>query len=123
MCVEWEKETYSKLANLGIINAQNLIIFGGTETKSRNQVNDEKNDAAAEKGVFKTRDGVSKLVSELDVVMVNPATTNFGRAIEVGYIVTVENRLVVFVSNTDKVNGYYAAKSPVRRFPTIPPIP
>lgn len=95
MCVWWGKGTYSKLANLGIINSHYLIIFGSTETKPRNQFNDEKNDTAAEKGVCQTGDRISKLISELDEVMVNPATTNFGRAIEVGYIITVENRLVV----------------------------
>ena len=91
VCVWKGERTYSKLANFGIINTHNLIIFGSTETKSRNQINDEKNDTAAEKGVCKTGDRISKLVSELDVVVVNPATTNFGRAIEVGYVVTVEN--------------------------------
>lgn len=68
--------TYCKLANLGIINTHDFIIFGSTESESRNQVDDEKNDTAAEKRVCETRYRISKLVSELNVIVVYPATIN-----------------------------------------------
>lgn len=52
------KRTYSELANLGIINAHNLILFGTAQAQTRDEVHDEQDDAATTEGVGKTSDGV-----------------------------------------------------------------
>lgn len=34
-------DAYSKLANLGVVNAHNLIFLGGTKTETGDQVHEE----------------------------------------------------------------------------------
>ena len=48
----------SKLANLSIVNAHNLILLGGTQAETGDQVEDEQDDAGAEERVGKARDRV-----------------------------------------------------------------
>lgn len=83
--------TYGKLANLGIINTQDLILLGSTQAKTRNKVHDEQDNAGTDKGVRKSSDRVSQLVTELNVVVVDPATGDLGDSIEVRNIVTKSN--------------------------------
>ena len=79
----------SKLANLSIVNAHDLILLGSTQAETGDQVEDEQDDAGAEERVGKARDRVSQLVTQLDIVVVDPATVNFGRAIQVRNVVAV----------------------------------
>lgn len=80
--------TYGKLANLGIINTQNLILFGSTQAQTGNEVHDEQDNAGTDKGVGKSSDGVGKLVTELNVVVVDPATGDHGNTVKVRDVVT-----------------------------------
>lgn len=83
----WGK-TYGKLANLGIINTQDLILLGSTQAQTRNEVHNEEDDASNDKGVSKSSDGISKLVTKLNVIVVDPATGNLGDTVEVRNVVT-----------------------------------
>lgn len=62
------------------------------------------------------------MVAELDVVVVEPAAGDGGCAIQVGNVVAV---IVLLVTDLVKREGggAYAANKPVRRLPTIPPMP
>lgn len=55
--------TYSKLANFGVVNAHDLVFFGGTQAEARNQVDDEEDNAASEERVCHSGDGVGELIS------------------------------------------------------------
>lgn len=83
-----ENKTYSKFSNLGIVNAHNLILLGGPETQTRNEVDGQKNEARAQERVGKTANGVSQLVRKLNVVAVEPTTRDNSGTVEMGDIVT-----------------------------------
>ena len=55
--------TYGKLANLGVVNAHDLVFFGGTQAETRDHVDDKEENAASEERVCHSGDGVGKLVS------------------------------------------------------------
>ena len=78
-----------KLAQLMVVDAEYLCLFGGTQAEARDQVHDEENDAGAEEGVGEAGDGIRELIAELDVVPVEPATGDNGHAVEVGDVVTL----------------------------------
>lgn len=80
----------SKLSNFGVVNAHNLILFGGSKAETGNEIEDKENEAGAEERVGKTTDGVSQLVGKLDVVFVEPSSGNDGGAIKMSNVVTVE---------------------------------
>lgn len=80
--------TYSKFANFGVIDTKDFIFFRDTQAKAGDHVNDKEDDAAAEEGVGHAGDGIGKLVAELDVIVVDPAAVDLGRAVQVGNVVT-----------------------------------
>jgi hypothetical protein len=79
-----------ELANLGIVDTQDLSLFGGTQGQAGNEVHDEEDEAGSDKGVCGTRDGIGQLVSELDPVVVEPATGDDSVAIEMRYVIRSE---------------------------------
>jgi hypothetical protein len=81
--------TYSKLANLGIIDTHDLIFLGSAKAEAGNEVHDEKDNAGSKEGISHSGDRVSKLVSQLDIVLVDPATINLGDTIKVRNVVSV----------------------------------
>lgn len=81
----------SKLSNLSIVNAHDLILFGGSKAETGNEVEDKENEAGAEERVGKTTDGVGQLVSKLDVVLVEPASGNDGSTVKMSNVVTVKD--------------------------------
>ena len=85
--------THSKLANLGVIDTHNLILFGSTKTKTGDEVHEEQNDTCSEEGIDKSSDRVGKLISKLDVVLVDPTTVDLGGTVKVGYVITANPRL------------------------------
>lgn len=70
-----------ELANLSIVDTQDLSFLGGAEGQAGDQVHDEEDEASSTEGVGTSGDGVSELVAELDPVMVEPAAWNLGEAI------------------------------------------
>lgn len=78
-----------KLAQLGIIHAVVLILLGCAQRQPWDEVHQEKDEARAAEGVGETCDRVGKLVCELDVVPVEPATWDDGGAVEGCYVITV----------------------------------
>jgi hypothetical protein len=79
---------YSELPNLGIIHAQNLGLLACTQMATGNKVDEEEDQARSEEGVSETRRRVSKLVTHLNPVLVEPTTGNYGGSIKMRYIVT-----------------------------------
>lgn len=84
----WEG-TYGKFTNFSVIDTEDLFLFGDTQVKTRDQVDDEEDDAATEERVGHAGDGVGQLVAKLDVVVVDPASVDDRRTIQVGDVVTI----------------------------------
>lgn len=69
-----KEDTYSKLANLYVINAKGFLFFGGTQAKYRNvsaeEVEGTKNQTGAEERVCAAAERICKLVTKLNPVLV-----------------------------------------------------
>ena len=79
-----------KLANLGIVDTQDLSLLGSSEGKTRDQVHDEEDDAGSPERVDTAGDGIGELVSELDPVAVEPSSRDDGETIQVCYVISGE---------------------------------
>jgi hypothetical protein len=79
-----------ELANLSIIDTEDLSLLRGTEGEARDEVHDEEDEAGTDKGVCATGDGIGQLVTKLDPVVVDPSTGDDGEAIEMCYVVSSE---------------------------------
>jgi hypothetical protein len=77
-----------ELAELGIVQAGGLVVLGGAEGETWDQVHEEQDQASTDEGVGETRNGIGELVSELDVVLVEPSTGNNAETIEMCYVIT-----------------------------------
>lgn len=91
MVYEGQQGTYGKFANLSIIDAHDLVVFRSTETQTRDEVQNKQNHTAQDERIGESRDGVGKLVSQLNIVVVEPATGNLGGAIEMRDVVALTN--------------------------------
>lgn len=80
----------SKLTDLGVVDTEDFSFFRSAEGKTRNEVHDEKDDACSSERINTTGDGISKLVTKLDPVLVEPSTWNLGETIKMGYVVSSE---------------------------------
>lgn len=80
--------TYGELSNLGIVHTKNLSLLTGTETETRDEIHDEENYAGSSKGIGKSSDGVGQLVSQLNIVVIEPTSCDDSVAIEVRYVIT-----------------------------------
>lgn len=79
-----------ELANLGVVDAENLGFFGSAQMHARDHVEDEQDERRADEGVGAPREGVGQLVAELDPVVVEPATFDDLHVIQVGNVVGSE---------------------------------
>ena len=79
-----------ELADLRVVDAQDLGLLGGAQGEAGDQVHEEEDQAGAAEGVDAAGDGVRELVAELDPVVVEPAAGDLGEAVEVGYVVRGE---------------------------------
>ena len=112
--------TYRELADFRIVHTEDLGLFAGTKTKTGNQIHQEQDDARSAKGVGKARGGVGKLIGQLDVVAIEPSTMNCGEPVEMRDVITTAASAQK--SPRAKRQGTHAAKKPVKRLPTSPPM-
>src|SRR4051812_45044869 len=81
-----------ELANLYVVNAENLLLLAGAEfedgKKSAQAVKSGEDEAGADKGVEAASEGVGELVPHLLPVVVEPAAGDDGVSIEMRYVVT-----------------------------------
>lgn len=86
--------TYSKLANLNVINTERLLLLGGTQAQCGDEFADEveraEDQTCAEEGVCAAGEGVSELVAELDPVVVQPAAIDDGVSVQMRNVVSGE---------------------------------
>lgn len=79
-----------KLANLGVVNAQNLRLLAGAEGQAWDEVHDEEDETGSKEGVRGSGDGVSQLVAQLDVVLVQETSFDLGEPIQMRYVIRGE---------------------------------
>ena len=79
-----------KLANLGVVDAQNFGFLGRAEREAGDQVHDEEDETGSAERIRHSADGIGKLVTELHPVVVEPAAVYFGEAIEMRYVICGE---------------------------------
>ena len=79
-----------ELADLSIVDTEDLSFFAGTEREAWDQVHDEENDTGSAERVDASGDGVRQLVAELDPVVIEPSSRDFGETIEMRYVVCGE---------------------------------
>lgn len=79
-----------ELANLGVVDTQDLGFLGGAQMHAWDQVEDEKDERRADEGVGSPGKGVSELVAELDPVVVEPATLDDLDVVQMGDVVSGE---------------------------------
>lgn len=81
-----------KLANLDIVDSENLLLLGGAEPEGRDpgaqEAKSTQDDAGTAERVGAASDRVGDLVAKLDPVVVKPATVNLSGAVEVSNVVT-----------------------------------
>jgi len=70
-----------ELADLGVVETQDLVLFGGAQLQAGDAVHDEEDEAGADEGVDEGGEGEGELVGELDVVVVEPAAGDDGVAV------------------------------------------
>lgn len=111
-----------KLADFGVVHAEDLCFFGSAETEARDEVHDEEDQARAAEAVGEAGEGVGQLVGELHPVRVEPAAGDFGEAIQMSNVLAGGNVSREISRLRYMRDGAYAAKIPVRRLPTKPPM-
>ena len=79
-----------ELADLSIVDTEDLSLFAGTEREAWDQVHDEQDDTGSTERVDASGDGIRQLVAELDPVVVEPSSWDFGEAIKMRYVVCGE---------------------------------
>lgn len=79
-----------ELANLRIVDTEDLGLLGSAQREAGDQVHDEEDQAGAAERVDTAADGIRELVAELDPVAVEPATGDDAEAVEMCYVVCGE---------------------------------
>lgn len=77
-----------ELSELTIVETKLLLLGRYTQAEARDEVHEEEDETRHEEGIREARNAVSNLVSELDVVAVEPATGDHAEAVEVRDVVT-----------------------------------
>lgn len=77
----------TKLADLSVINPQNLRLLSRAEMQPRRQVEDEQYQGRHEERVHPAGNGIGQLVAQLDPVVVDPASGDDGHAVKVRDVV------------------------------------
>lgn len=80
-----------KLSELTIIETHFLLLSSHAQAEAGYKVHEEQNDAGQNKGIGETGNTVGQLVSELNVVLVEPAAIDLAETIEVRDVVTRAN--------------------------------
>jgi hypothetical protein len=78
-----------ELAELGVIKTNVLVLGRSPERQPRDEVHQEQDDTGHDERVRETGDAVGQLVTELDPVVVQPASGDRGGTVKVGNVVTV----------------------------------
>ena len=73
---------------------RSFSVLRGAQGKTWHKIHQEEDDAGPEEAVGEPGDGVRELISELDVMPVEPAAGDLGEAVEVGDVITVAVRSV-----------------------------
>lgn len=81
---------HTKLANLGVVNAQDFGFFTRTQVETRDQVHDEQDDTCPDEGVRSSGERIRKLVPDLDPVLVDPSSVNLSDPVQSRNIVRCE---------------------------------
>lgn len=83
--------TYGKLANLHVVETKHFVLVANAELEDGNELADEvegaEDEACADETVGTSRNRVGKLVAELNVVLVEPATRDDSIAVKMSYVV------------------------------------
>ncbi len=79
-----------ELANLCVVDTEDFGFLAGAKREAWDEVHDEEDEAGSTKGVETAGGRVSKLVTELDPVVVEPASRDLGEAIKMCYVVGSE---------------------------------
>lgn len=79
-----------KLADLSVVDAQDLGLLGGAQAQARDEVHDAQDDTGAHEGVEPAAEGVGQLVAHLDPVAVEPAAADHLNVVEMGDVVGCE---------------------------------
>lgn len=78
-----------EFAKLRVVDTDDFGLLRRAEGKTGDEVHDEKDDAGAEEAVGEPRDTVCELISELDVMSIQPAATDRGETVEMSNVVAV----------------------------------
>lgn len=73
-----------ELAHPKVVHTDDLGFFGGAEAEEGNEVEDPEDDGGHDERVSKAGGGVGELISELDVVVIEPASRNDSEAVKGG---------------------------------------
>jgi hypothetical protein len=76
-----------KLADLSVVDAENLSLLGRAKGKTRDHIHDKEDETCANEGIGATSERVSQLVRELHPVVIEPTTLDAGNAVETGDVV------------------------------------
>jgi len=79
-----------ELADLGVVDAEDLGLLASAEPQAGDEVHDEEDDRGADEAVEAAREGVGQLVADLDPVVVDPAAGDDLDVVQVGNIVGSE---------------------------------
>lgn len=95
-----------ELANLGVVDAEDLGLLGRAQRQAGNHVHDEEDEAGADKRVAAARERVGQLDGQLHPVVVEPAALDGRHAVERGDVVCgEEGRQDVADEAADAVHG------------------
>jgi hypothetical protein len=95
-----------KLANLGVVDAEDFGLLCDAETKAGDHVHQKEDQASADEGVGAAGERVGQLVGELDPVVVDPAALNDGSVVEMGDVISgKEGGADVADEAADAMNG------------------
>lgn len=86
-------ETYSKLANFHVVDAEHLLFLAGTQFQGwyipADEVEHGEDDASSSKRVSTAGERVGELVAELDPVVIEPAAIDRVEAVEMRNVITM----------------------------------
>ena len=85
------RASLTELAQLAVIKTHLLLLSRSTQAQSGHEVHEEEDNAGHAKGVAESSNGVGKLISKLNVVVVQPASWNLAEAVKVGNVITTKS--------------------------------
>lgn len=73
-----------KLSKLNVVHTKLFLLRGGAEGQARNEVEEEEDDAAEDKGPGESSNSTGELVAHLDPVVLDPAERTPLNAVKLG---------------------------------------